>query len=140
MPKLPLFLALTVASVSAHDKTIDVRGSTITIHVGKAGLFSVAGHEQWVNAPISAGRLNDSDPLHVEFKVDARKMEVKPDPKIAADTHAPIQKDMQEMTLESRRYPEITFRSQRVEKQAERKWSGRDVDPAWREQAGRSKR
>jgi hypothetical protein len=90
--------------------------------------------------PISASRLNDSDPLHVEFKVDARKMEVKPDPKIAADTHAPIQKDMQEMTLESRRYPEITFRSQRVEKQAERKWSGRDVDPAWREQAGRSKR
>jgi myo-inositol catabolism protein IolC len=67
MSKLPLFLALTVASVSAQDKTIDVRGSTITIHVGKAGLFSVAGHEQWVNAPISAGRLNDSDPLHVEW-------------------------------------------------------------------------
>ena len=122
MLKLPLFLALTVASVSAQDKTIDVRDSTITIHVGTAGLFSVAGHEHWVNAPISAGLLNDSDPLHVEFKVDARKMEVKPDPKIAADTQAQIQKDMQEMTLESSRYPEITFRSSRVEKRAERKW------------------
>ena len=120
--KLPLFLAVTVASVSAQEKTIDIRYSTITIHVGKAGLFSATGHEHWVNAPVSAGVFNDSDPLHVEFKVDARKMEVKPDPKIAADTQAQIQKDMQEMTLESSRYPEITFRSSRVEKQAEMNW------------------
>ena len=120
--KLPLFLAVTVASVSAQEKTIDVRYSTITIHVGKTGLFSAAGHEHWVNAPISEGVFNDSDPLHVEFKVDARKMEVKPDPKIAADTQAQIQKDMQEMTLESSRYPEIAFRSSRVEKQAEMNW------------------
>jgi hypothetical protein len=35
-----------------------VQRSTITVHVGKAGVFSVAGHEHWVNAPIAAGVLN----------------------------------------------------------------------------------
>jgi hypothetical protein len=37
MLKLPLFLALTVASVSAQDKTIDVRDSTI-MPIGKTAV------------------------------------------------------------------------------------------------------
>lgn len=49
-------------------------------------------------------------------------MGVKPDPKIDAVTHAQIQRDMQEMTLESRKYPQVTFRSSRVEKQADGQW------------------
>jgi polyisoprenoid-binding protein YceI len=120
--KFAWFLVLAFTAASAQDKTIDVENSTITIHVGKAGLFSAAGHEHWVNAPISAGTFNDSDPLHVEFTVDARRMALKPDPKIDAATQAEIQKDMQEMTLESGKYPEVTFRSSRVEKQAEALW------------------
>jgi polyisoprenoid-binding protein YceI len=116
------FFVVALTAASAQDKTIDVENSTITIHVGKTGLFSAAGHEHWVNAPISAGTFNDSDPLHVEFTVDAKRMAVKPDPKIDAATQAQIQKDMQEMTLESRKYPEITFRSSRVEKQAQVSW------------------
>jgi hypothetical protein len=35
MLKLPLFLALAVASVSAQDKTIDVRDSTISFTSAK---------------------------------------------------------------------------------------------------------
>ena len=79
-----------------------------------------------MNAPISAGLLNDSDPLHVEFKVDARKMEVKPDPKIAADKQAPIQKDMQEMTLESSRYQKSLFvpRASRNRPRGSGEWKG----------------
>jgi len=127
MRKLSLILAFTIASVSAQDKTIrdnaiDIRSSTITIHVGKAGFLSAAGHEHWVNAPISAGVFNDSDSLYVEFKVDARRLEVIPDPKIDADTQAEIQTHMQEMTLESRKYPEISFHSLRVGKQASAQW------------------
>ena len=122
MLKFPWFLVAALTAASAQDKTIDVEHSTITIHVGKAGLFSAAGHEHWVNAPISAGTFSDSEPLHVEFRVDAARMAVKPDPKIDASTQAQIQKDMQEMTLESGKYPEITFRSSRVEKQAEGLW------------------
>ena len=122
MLKLPWFLFAALTAASAQDKTIDVDASTITIHVGKAGLFSAAGHEHWVDAPISSGTFSDSDPLHVEFKVDAQRMAVKPDPKVDAATQAQIQKDMQEMTLDSRKYPEITFRSSRVEQKAERLW------------------
>jgi polyisoprenoid-binding protein YceI len=117
-----LIYLVALAAASAQDKTIDVEHSTITVHVGKTGLFAGAGHEHWVNAPLSAGTVNDSDSLHVEFKVDAAKMEVKPDPKIDAATQAQIQRDMQEMTLESRKYPQITFRSLRVEKQADWLW------------------
>ena len=122
MLKLRWFLFAALTAASAQDKTIDVDASTITIHVGKAGLFSAAGHEHWVNAPISAGTFSDSDPLRVEFKVDAQRMAVKPDPKVDAATQAQIQKDMQEMTLESRKYPEITFRSSRVEPQGQGLW------------------
>lgn len=117
-----LICLVALASASAQEKAIDVEHSTITVHVGKTGLFAGAGHEHWVNAPLSAGTLNDSGSLHVEFQVDAAKMEVKPDPKIDAATQAQIQRDMQEMTLESRQYPQIAFRSSRVETQADGLW------------------
>ena len=58
----------------------------------------------------------------MEFKVDASRMEVKPDPKVDAKTQAEIQRDMQQMTLESVKYPEIAFRSSRVERQADGQW------------------
>ena len=122
MPKHVLLIAMCAALVSAQDKAIDVQRSTITVHVGTAGVFSVAGHEHWVNAPISAGVLNDSDRRHVEFKVDASRMAVKADMKVDAKTQAEIQRDMQEKTLESARYPEISFRSSRVEKQTDGQW------------------
>jgi len=117
-----LIFLVTALSASAQDKIIDVEHSAITIHVGKAGLFSGAGHEHWVNAPISSGTFSEVDPLHVEFKVDTAKMAVKPDPKVDAATQAQIQKDMQDITLESAKYPEIRFRSSRIEKQTERQW------------------
>jgi polyisoprenoid-binding protein YceI len=41
---------------------------------------------------------------------------VKPDPKVDAKDQAQIQKDMQEMTLESSKYPQIVFRSSNVVK------------------------
>jgi len=116
------FVVCALAFLNAQDRAIDVQRSTITIHVGKAGLFSIAGHEHWVEAPISSGVISDSTPAHVEFRVDPAKMEVKPDPKVEAKTQAEIQKDMQEKTLESTKYPEIVFRSTRVEKQGPRQW------------------
>jgi polyisoprenoid-binding protein YceI len=122
MQKSILLIAMCTALVSAQDKAIDVQRSTITVHVGKAGVFSVAGHDHWINAPISAGALNDSDRPRVEFRVDASKMAVKPDPKVDDKTQAEIQRDMQERTIESATYPEISFRSSRVEKQPDGQW------------------
>jgi len=111
--KLLLISICALASLAAQDKAIDVQRSSITIHVGKAGLFSAAGHEHWINAPISSGVYNESA-LRIEFTVKSARMEVKPDPKVDAKTQAYIQKDMQEMTLESTKYPDIVFRSSKV--------------------------
>jgi polyisoprenoid-binding protein YceI len=111
-----------VAAASAQDRAIDTNRSTITVHVGKAGLFSAAGHEHWVNAPISTGTIRESPDPSVEFTVQTAKVTVKPDPKVAAKTQAEIQKDMEDMTLETRKFPEITFRSSHIEKLGDSQW------------------
>ncbi|MGH9559573.1 MAG: YceI family protein [Bryobacteraceae bacterium] len=101
---------------------IDTQRSSITVHVGKAGLFSFAGHEHLVNAPISSGEIVEGNSPRIEFTIETAKMTVKPDPKIDAKTQAQIQKDMDEMTLEPARYPRIIFHSTRVEKSGADRW------------------
>jgi len=114
--KVWFVLATTLACLAAQDMKIDTQRSTITIHVGKAGLLSAAGHEHWVSAPISSGVINESGSPRVEFTVETAKMRVKPDPKVDSKTEATIQKDMETMTLETTKYPEISFHSSRAEK------------------------
>ena len=58
----------------------------------------------------------------MEFTVETAKMTVQPDPKVDAKTQTEIQKDMEEMTLETKKFPEITFRSSRIEKLAGGQW------------------
>jgi polyisoprenoid-binding protein YceI len=112
---------LAIAAVSAAQD-IDVQRSTITVHVGKGGMLSAAGHEHWISAPISSGNIRESPDPHVEFTVATAKMAVKPDPKVDAKTQAVIQKDMEEMTLETTTFHEIAFRSSRIEKLADGQW------------------
>jgi polyisoprenoid-binding protein YceI len=108
---------------SATDSPIDVDNSTLRIHVGKAGLFSTAGHEHWVSAPIDRGSLDDSEASeHVAFVVQARKLMVEPDKDLSADTQAEVQRTMQEKVLESDKYPEISFRSNSVKQNAADSW------------------
>jgi polyisoprenoid-binding protein YceI len=115
-------LVAVVAVASAQDASIDAQRSTVTIHVGKAGLLSAAGHDHSIDAPISSGTIREAPVPRVEFKIETAKMTVKPDPKVDAKTQATIQKDMEEMTLETRKFPEIAFRSTRVERLAEGQW------------------
>jgi polyisoprenoid-binding protein YceI len=117
-----LAILTAAASLAAQDKPIDVQRSTITIHVGKAGMFSAAGHEHWVEAPIASGVLSESSAPRVEFKVETARMTVRRDPKVNDKDHAQIQKDMEAMTLETAKYPEIAFRSSRIEKTSEGQW------------------
>lgn len=117
------FILLTIIPLHAADKNIDAQHSAISIHVGKAGIFSGAGHEHWVNAPIASGIFNDGENPRVEFTVQAAKLEVRPDPKVNKKDQAEIQKSMQEKVLESAKYPEITFRSSAIEKLSEEAWT-----------------
>jgi polyisoprenoid-binding protein YceI len=113
---------LLIAAAAAQDAAIDVQRSTISIHVGKAGLLSAAGHDHTIAAPISSGSLRESPIPHVEFTIETAKMAVQPDPKVDAKTQAQIQKDMEEMTLETRKFPQIAFKSSRIDKLAADQW------------------
>jgi polyisoprenoid-binding protein YceI len=115
-------LAAAATLLRAQAIAIDTTRSLISIHVGKAGLLSKAGHEHWVNAPISSGTITETGELAVEFKVETAKMTVKPDVAIDAKTQAQIQKDMEEMTLDTKQYPEISFHSTRIEAAGPGQW------------------
>ena len=108
-----VLLALSFCMVASATESI------IRIHVGRAGLFSAAGHEHWVSAPIERGSLDDSDPsAHVAFIVQTRKLMVVPDKDLSAEKQAEVQRTMEEKVLDSDQYPEISFRSRSVEKTA----------------------
>src|ERR1700679_3245927 len=68
---LVLVAVAAPAPSAAQTKSNDLRRSTITIHVGKTGLFSAAGHDHWVSAPIASGEITDTSSRSVNFTVDA---------------------------------------------------------------------
>jgi polyisoprenoid-binding protein YceI len=118
-----LLAALTLfAQDKTQERALDTQRSTITIHVGKSGLLSAAAHDHTVDALISSGTVRESPDPHIEFTVETAKMTVKPDPKIDAKDQATIQTHMEEMTLETKKYPEIAFRSSRVERIGDGQW------------------
>jgi polyisoprenoid-binding protein YceI len=118
-----LAFVLALPLLRAETVPIDTARSSITIHVGKAGLLSAASHDHWINAPIASGSIQESDALAVDFKVESARMTVKPDPKVDAKTQATIQKDMEQMTLDTKHYPEISFQSSRVEPSGPNQWN-----------------
>jgi polyisoprenoid-binding protein YceI len=107
---------------AAAPVAIDVQRSAIVIHVGKTGMLSAASHDHWIAAPIASGTLQESPVPHIEFTIETARMSVKPDPKVDEKTEATVQKDMEEMTLETKKFPQITFRSTHVEKTGEGQW------------------
>src|ERR1700683_2075963 len=109
-------VAIVAAPLLAQEKAVDTQRSIITIHVGKSGMFSAAAHNHTVNAPIASGTIVESGTPRIEFRVETAKMTVEPDPKIDAKTQSTIQTHMEEMVLETKKFPEVTFRSSRIQK------------------------
>lgn len=116
-----LLLAASLWLVSA-DRAIDTGHSSLKIHVGKAGLFSPAGHEHWVIAPFAEGSFNDSDIPQVAFTVDARKLTLVEDNQLSAEQQAEIQHTMRAKVLQSESYPLISFHSTEIEKTRVNHW------------------
>ena len=111
-----LSFALLFAGPTAW--TIDAEKSAVTIHVGKAGLLSFAGHEHEVRAPQVTGEVSavpeDLAQSHVTltFATAALKVEEKGEP---AGDAAKVQEAMlSPKVLDTGRFPTVIFTSTRV--------------------------
>lgn len=92
--------------------------STITIHVGKAGMFSGFGHNHTVVAPVER-IVVDERAMKAELTVLARKLKVV-DTEVSEKDRAEIQATMLgAKVLDSERFPEIRFQTSRVQKTGE---------------------
>jgi polyisoprenoid-binding protein YceI len=120
MTKTLLILSFLISPypLLAAERVIDPMRSRITIHVGKSGLFSAAGHEHVVSAPIADGTIDDSETGHVWLRVEADKMTVLPE----KDQEA-VQSTMQKSVLESAKFPEIRFESIAIRKIGDGTWT-----------------
>lgn len=110
------FVAALSCFCFAAERPIDVARSTLRIHVAKSGLFSAAGHEHWVTAPIAEGAIDKAPPGHIWFRVVANKMKVEADPKLSHADQAQVQETMQTRVLDSGPYPDISFRSTSIQR------------------------
>jgi polyisoprenoid-binding protein YceI len=115
---LSLSLLISPCALFASERAIDPAHSRITIHVGKSGLFSAAGHEHKVSAPIAEGAIDDSQAGHVWFRVETARMTVLPE-----KDQEEVQSTMQKSVLESAKFPEIRFESTSIHKIENGKWT-----------------
>ena len=120
-----LLVVIAARTALAEPKAIDVEHSTIRIHVGKSGLFSAAGHEHWVLAPIAEGTLEEGTPPSLSFRVESRQMKVEEDKSLSASQQAQVESTMQTQVLESEKYPEIRFHSTSIEPTSQDTWTVR---------------
>ena len=120
------FLGMLVAinaSPQESGEAIDIQRSSITIHVGKSGLFAAAAHEHWVDAPIASGTIDAAGATpSVRFTINARKLSVRPEKGVSDKDQAEVQASMQNKVLESSVYPEIVFQSTHVQHKGDNAW------------------
>jgi polyisoprenoid-binding protein YceI len=112
-----------VLGVGAQQHNIDTQKSTLTIHVGKTGVFSGLGHEHEVRAPIHSGTADTGSHPAVEIHVEARALRVigKDEPE---KDRAEVQKTMLgPEVLDSERHQEIVFKSTSAEPAGQGQWT-----------------
>src|ERR1700734_2494726 len=109
--------------LSAQQHRIDMQKSTLTIHVGKTGLFSGLGHEHEVRAPIHSGAADTGSHPTVEIHVDARELRVI-DKDASEKDRAEVQKTMLgPEVLDSESHHEIVFKSTDAESAGQGQWT-----------------
>ena len=112
-----------VLGASAQQRNIDTQKSTLTIHVGKTGVFSGLGHEHEVHAPIHSGTADTGSHPAVEMDVDARSLRVIDKGESEKD-RAEVQKTMLgPEVLDSEHHPEIVFKSTGAEAAGQGRWT-----------------
>ncbi len=113
-------LVLASGQANAADTTyaLDEGKSSVAVHVGKAGLFSFAGHEHVVSAPRLQGKvLAAADDLSrsrvtLSFETAALRVEEKGEP--AGDAPKVQEAMVGPRVLDVSRFPTVTFTSKAV--------------------------
>jgi polyisoprenoid-binding protein YceI len=114
---------ICVLGVSAQQHKIDTQKSTLTIHVGKTGVFSGLGHEHTVRAPIQSGMADTGSHAAVEIHVDARALRTIDKDESEKD-RVEVQKTMLgPEVLDSEHYREIVFKSTSAQAAGEGRWT-----------------
>ena len=116
-------ILVCVLCVSAEQHNVDTENSTLTIHVGKTGVFSGLGHEHEVRAPIQSGTADTGSHPAVEIHVDTRALTVigKGD---SEKDRTEVQKTMLgPEVLDSERHREIVFQSTGAESVGQGQWT-----------------
>ena len=107
-----LWPIVLVAALPAlpQSRPLDAARSSITIRVGRSGVFSFAGDNHVVRAPLASGSVNEARKT-IEFKVQSKSLRVE-DPGRAADKKAETQQRMLGPdVLDSDHFAVIQFRS-----------------------------
>ena len=120
---LAAVIFVCVLGVSAQQHNIDTQKSTLTIHVGKTGVFSGLGHEHEVRAPIQSGTADTGSHPAVEIHVDARALRVTGKDEPEKD-RAEVQTTMLgPEVLDSQRHQDIVFKSTSAEPAGQGQWT-----------------
>ncbi len=105
---------LSSAQAGGPTRVVDPHNSKLIVHVSKSGLFSAFGDNHEVEAPISAGTI-DEGARRVAFEIESRRMKVL-DPQLSADKRQEVQERMLgPEVLDVTRFPQIKFESTSVE-------------------------
>lgn len=112
--------ALAVASAAQPPATfvIDAAASSVTLHVGRSGVFGFAGHDHEVSAPALKGQilLDRADPgrSHVSVEFDAASLTVTGKGEPAQDVPEVQRVMLSDKVLDVEHYPAIAFESRTV--------------------------
>src|SRR5215469_346308 len=115
-------ILLLQAPLKDAQKNVDAAHSTLRIHVAKTGLFSAFGHNHEIEAPVESGEVVESGKPSVSLHVDARKLKVldPEDPKSRPEVQETM---LGPQVLDSTRYPEIRFESDKIETKGTDHWA-----------------
>jgi len=119
-----LIIATLVFVLSAGaQQHIDTQKSTLTIRVGKTGVFSGLGHEHEVRAPINSGTVELGSHPAAEIHVDARALKVIDKGESEKD-RAEVQNTMLgPEVLDSEHHQEIVFKSAGTDATGQGRWT-----------------
>ncbi len=108
-------LAALASEQNQQRMPIDAAATTLTVRVGKSGLFSFAGHDHEVVAPVVKGSVAldraDLRRSGVSLEIDAAALKVTGKDEPAGDVPEVQRVMLSDRVLDVRRYPTITFHS-----------------------------